>query len=168
MNAKTLLRNILIFSIVLCNIGCDQVTKESVRNSIAAGEIINVIDNHLVLTRVENTGAFLSLGDDLSKPARNILLSLLPILALCFGLFYVIRERKLNGINLWALCFIIGGGIGNIFDRIVFGSVTDFLHIDLGFFTTGIFNMADVSITTCALILLANTLYKNYKNRMLT
>jgi signal peptidase II len=161
MNAKNLLRNILIFSIVLCNIGCDQITKESVRNSIAAGEIIDVIDNHLVLTRVENTGAFLSLGDDLSTPARNILLSLLPILALGFGLFYVIKERKFNGINLWALCFIIGGGIGNIFDRIVFGSVTDFLHIDLGLFKTGIFNMADVSITTGALILLANTLYKN-------
>jgi signal peptidase II len=158
MNAKTLLRNILIFSIVLCNIGCDQITKESVRNNIAAGEIINVLDNHLVLTRVENTGAFLSLDNDLSKPARNILLSLLPILALGFGLFFLIRERKLNGINLWALCFIIGGGIGNIFDRIAFGSVTDFLHIDLGLFKTGIFNMADVSITTGALILLSNTI----------
>ena len=44
------------------------------------------------------------------------------------------------------LSFIIGGGIGNIYDRIVHGSVTDFLHIDLGLFRTGIFNMADVSI----------------------
>jgi len=61
-----------------------------------------------------------------------------------------------------------GGGIGNVYDRIIYGSVTDFLHIDLGLFETGIFNMADVSITTGALILLANTLYKNYRNRMLT
>ena len=166
MNTKNVLRNTLL-SIVLCHIGCDQVSKEAVRNNISVGEIINVIDNHLVLTHVENTGAFLSLGGDLSKPARNILLSLLPILALGFGLFYLIRERKFNGINLWALCFIIGGGIGNIFDRIAFGSVTDFLHIDLGLFKTGIFNMADVSITTGALILLANTLYKS-RSKMLT
>jgi len=168
MTTKSLLRNILILSIVLCNIGCDQVSKEAVRNNIAVNEIITVIDNHLVLTHVENTGAFLSLGDSLPKPTRNILLSLLPVIALAFGLVYIIRERKIYGVNLWALCFIIGGGIGNIFDRVVFGSVTDFLHIDLGLFETGIFNMADISITTGALILLANTLYKNYRNRMLT
>ena len=45
-----------------------------------------------------------------------------------------------------ALGFAIGGGIGNIYDRVVHGSVTDFLHIDLVIFQTGIFNMADVSL----------------------
>jgi signal peptidase II len=53
------------------------------------------------------------------------------------------------------ISFIIGGGIGNIFDRIVHGSVTDFLHIDMGIFKTGIFNLADVSImfgTACILV----------------
>jgi len=47
---------------------------------------------------------------------------------------------------LIGFCFVIGGGIGNLFDRIVHGSVTDFLHVDFGFFQTGIFNMADLSI----------------------
>jgi signal peptidase II len=42
--------------------------------------------------------------------------------------------------------FVIGGGIGNLYDRIMFGSVTDFLHIDFVIFQTGIFNFADVSI----------------------
>ena len=42
--------------------------------------------------------------------------------------------------------FLIGGGLGNIFDRALYGSVTDFLHIDFGLFQTGIFNMADVSV----------------------
>ncbi len=42
--------------------------------------------------------------------------------------------------------FIIGGGIGNLYDRILYGSVTDFLHMDFQLFRTGIFNMADVSI----------------------
>ncbi len=43
---------------------------------------------------------------------------------------------------------MIGGGIGNIYDRIVHGSVTDFLYIDLGgIFHTGVFNVADLCIT---------------------
>ena len=45
-----------------------------------------------------------------------------------------------------ALSFIVGGGIGNIYDRIVYGSVTDMVFIDLQFAHTGIFNLADVSV----------------------
>jgi len=49
----------------------------------------------------------------------------------------------------------VGGGIGNMFDRYLYGSVTDFLHIDLGWLRTGVFNMADVSVMVgTALILL--------------
>ena len=49
---------------------------------------------------------------------------------------------------LIGLCFVIGGGVGNLFDRMVYGSVTDFLYLKFGVFQTGIFNMADVSIMT--------------------
>ena len=44
------------------------------------------------------------------------------------------------------ICFMVGGGIGNIYDRVIYGSVTDFLHIDFVLFQTGVFNLADVSI----------------------
>ena len=51
-------------------------------------------------------------------------------------------------------CFIIGGGIANVFDRIVYGSVTDFFHIDLGGgIRTGIFNVADMSVTSGMIML---------------
>jgi len=60
-----------------------------------------------------------------------------------------VRTRLLIG-----LCFVVGGGIGNVFDRIVHGSVTDFLHLDFGWVQTGIFNMADVSILIGFIILL--------------
>jgi signal peptidase II len=50
---------------------------------------------------------------------------------------------------------IIGGGIANVYDRIIYGSVTDFLYIDLGgVFRTGIFNLADLFVTTGMIILL--------------
>jgi len=49
---------------------------------------------------------------------------------------------------LVGLCFVIGGWVGNLFDRVLYGSVTDFLFIKVGIFETGIFNLADVSIMT--------------------
>jgi signal peptidase II len=55
---------------------------------------------------------------------------------------------------LAGFCFIIGGGIGNLFDRIFRGSVTDFLYIKFGIFHTGIFNLADVSIMSGMFIVL--------------
>jgi signal peptidase II len=163
MNTKSLLRNMLILSVICCNIGCDQVSKKIVRDNIAANEIVAVIDNHFIVMHVENTGAFLSLGDSLPKPVKDILLSLLPVLALSFGLVYVSIKQNLTGISLLGLCSVLGGGIANIFDRIAYGSVTDFLHIDFGIFKTGIFNVADVSITAGALLLMMHSLFKKYK-----
>ena len=59
--------------------------------------------------------------------------------------------------------FIIGGGIGNIYDRFVYGSVTDFFHIDFVIFQTGIFNMADVSVMVGMFILLGEFYLKRVR-----
>lgn len=61
------------------------------------------------------------------------------------------------------LAFAIGGGIGNIYDRILFGSVTDFMHLKASFLQTGIFNMADVSVMVGAGLVLLDLLI-NRKN----
>ncbi|MGB5497334.1 MAG: signal peptidase II, partial [Maribacter sp.] len=64
-------------------------------------------------------------------------------------------------LNRWVVlsfAFVIGGGIGNLIDRIAYGSVTDFFQIKMGIFKTGIFNMADMSVTTGVLLLLFLTI----------
>ena len=131
---------------VLLNIGCDQISKHIVRQKIDYNENISIIDNHITLTKVENTGAFLSAGNDLPDVVRLVLLTILPLVVLGFGLYYLLSKKDLPIALQIGLCFLIGGGIGNIYDRIRFGSVTDFLHMDFGLFRTGIFNLADVSI----------------------
>ncbi|HUM48045.1 MAG TPA: signal peptidase II, partial [Chitinophagales bacterium] len=73
-----LLRIALLLLIVVANIGCDQLSKNTVRKNISAGESIELMGSHLVLMNVENTGAFLSLGDSLASPIRIFLLSVLP------------------------------------------------------------------------------------------
>ena len=153
MNTKVAFRTLLILSVVIINIGCDQVTKKIIRENVSQNEIISVLSNHLTVTNVENSGAFLSLGDSLPQTVKNILLSLLPALVISWGLIYTLTKQTISPAMLLGLCFIIGGGIGNIFDRIAYGSVTDFLHISLGGFQTGIFNMADVSIMTGTFII---------------
>ena len=160
MKKNSLIRVFLILLVISVNIGCDQVSKSIVRHNIAYNQTIEVIDRNLILTKVENTGAFLSLGDELPQPARSILLVLLPTLALLLTLGVALFNAQLDKAVVLGLCCVVGGGIGNIFDRLYYGSVTDFLHIDLNLVRTGVFNMADVSIMAGALLILIHSQLK--------
>ena len=162
---KRIPRVALILTIVLLNIGCDQVTKKMARDQIEYHETIEVIGENLILTKVENTGAFLGMGSSLSPTLRKILLLILPTAVMIALLIYLIKNKTLSTISLFALSFIVGGGIGNIYDRIVYGSVTDMIHMDFEIFRTGIFNMADVSVMVgTGLILLEQFLPKKKLN----
>ena len=152
MNTRRIIRTLLIFAILVVNISCDQISKSIVRNKIDTDEQVSVVDNYVTLMRVENKGAFLSLGNTLPTPIRFILLSVFPLAVLGFGLGYLFFKTNLPKLSVLGFGFVIGGGIGNLYDRLVHGSVTDFLHIDFVIFQTGIFNMADVSIMTGMLI----------------
>lgn len=140
------LRAFLILFILALNIGCDQVSKSIVRKDMYPYQQISYLGNHFTLEKVENTGAFLSLGDTLGGPVHFVLLVVLPVVALLFGLGYILMKTSMNRYKLLGIIFIIGGGVGNLYDRIMHGSVTDFMHIDFVIFQTGIFNVADMSI----------------------
>lgn len=148
MNRKFILRALVIFAVLAINVGCDQISKSIVRKRIGPDEQISVVDNYVRLMRVENEGAFLSLGNSLPRVVRFVLLSLFPLAILGFGMGYLFTKQNLSWYMLLGFGFVIGGGIGNLFDRLVYGSVTDFMHIDFVIFQTGVFNMADVSIMT--------------------
>ncbi|MEI7585467.1 signal peptidase II [Runella sp.] len=158
MMLKKFIRTVLILMIVGVNIGCDQVSKNIVRKNVYFYDNIQLLGKHLTLTKVENSGAFLSLGATLPDFAKTLFLLTLPVIALILGLVFLLFKSDLSNQKLVGLCFIIGGGIGNLFDRWQYGSVTDFLHIQVGIFQTGIFNLADVSIIVGAFIILSGSL----------
>ena len=164
MKSKRITRITFGLLLVLTNISCDQVTKSIVRQEISPNERIQVISDYLTLTKVENTGAFLSLGNAWSAPVKTAVLILLPLLALGYGLYILLTKTTLTPFFMAGLAFMLGGGFGNLFDRILFGSVTDFLHINAGLFQTGIFNMADVSIMVGMSFILLDVLI--LKNRL--
>ena len=159
MIVKKLLKTLAIIVVLMSNIGCDQISKKIVRQRIEYHEQIGLLGNYFTITKIENTGAFLSLGSSLAEPTRQALLTILPAIALSIGLIYLLLKRNLSNLRILGLSSIIGGGIGNIYGRIIFGSVTDFLHIDFALFQTGIFNMADVSIVFGASIILLDSYF---------
>ncbi len=153
------IRNLLIISVLLANVGCDQISKNIARNQIASGEQISVIPDYFTLTLVENTGAFLSLGGNLPDLIRIPLLMIIPTLVIIGCLGYILKKKSIGYHHSLPIACIIGGGFGNLYDRILHGSVTDFLHLNFQFFQTGIFNLADVSIMAGTCWLFANEFF---------
>ena len=143
-----------ISSLIILSIFFDQLSKFWIRNNIESYNEIELIGSFFTLIRVENTGAFLGMGSELSYIPKLILLIIFPIVVLVAVSIYTYMDKKLDNLSLVGFSLIIGGGVANIFDRVVYGSVTDFLYINLGFFKTGIFNIADLSVTTGIILIL--------------
>ena len=159
------LRAFLILFILALNIGCDQVSKSIVRKDMYPNQEIDYLGRHFTLERAENTGAFLSLGDTLGGPVHFVLLVILPVVALLFGLGYILFKTNMDKYRLLAIILIIGGGVGNLYDRVMHGSVTDFMHIDFIVFQTGIFNVADMSIMAGMFIIIIDSFLKSRKEK---
>lgn len=148
-------RNISITILIAVSILLDQLSKFLIRQNVDQYSEIKLIGDYFILTNVENSGAFLGMGSDFSPFIKTIFLLILPVIVLICIMVYVYRDKQIDKISLIGFCFIIGGGIANIYDRILYGSVTDFLFIDLGgIFKTGIFNIADLSVTTGMILIL--------------
>ena len=151
-------RHILITLIVLLSISIDQISKIWVRNNFESYNETSIIGDIFTLIKVENTGAFLGMGSELSEIPRVFLLIILPVVVLISITIYTYIDKTLDKISIIGFSLIIGGGVANIFDRIVYGSVTDFLYINLGgIFKTGIFNIADLSVTTGMILILISS-----------
>ncbi len=147
-------RSIFIFSVIIITIAIDQISKIWIRANVIKGSTSDIIGDYFTLHNVENKGAFLGMGSELNDTLRIILLLVLPVVVLAFVLRHILKDKSLDNFSLFAFSGIIGGGIANVFDRIAFGKVTDFWHIDLGgMFKTGIFNVADLFVTTGMIIL---------------
>ncbi|RYZ95722.1 MAG: signal peptidase II [Sphingobacteriaceae bacterium] len=141
--------------VALVSIGCDRVTKDLAKTHLQFEAPKSYFNNIFRLEYVENTGAALSLGDNLPQPYSFILLTLLPILFMVGLIIYsVYNIRTLDKLQLVALSLITAGGIGNIIDRIAYDRhVTDFMNMGIGNVRTGIFNVADMCVTAGVIVI---------------
>jgi len=155
-------RSIFIIITIIANIAFDQISKFWVRTDVIAGSESKIIGDYFTLHNVENAGAFLGMGSDLNPTIKLIVLLILPVVVLGLVTLHLFREKNMDRLTLIGFACIIGGGLANMYDRLLYGSVTDFFHIDLGgIFKTGIFNMADLSVTTgMIMIVTASFIYR--------
>ncbi len=154
---------ILLFCLIsVAFIGCDQATKELARGHLKNNPDRSYYHDTFRLTYVENTGAFLSMGDNWPKAVSFWLMSILPLLFL-IGLFvYGIKKiTRLSFISGLPYVLIFSGGVGNIMDRILNDRhVTDFMNIGFKNLRTGIFNVADLYVTAGVIILVFSSFKK--------
>lgn len=152
-------RIIVILFLILTNVGCDQISKNVVRNTIRTYDRIEVFKQNFIITKVENNGAAWSIGSDLNPILKIAFLQIVPLIFLVLLLRLILIKTNYPKEVLLGFTFVIGGGIGNLYDRIAHGSVTDFLILDFGIISTEIFNMADVSITLGVILVIVSSFF---------
>ena len=156
-------KNIYLIILILFNIGIDQYSKKIVREEIIPGSQTEILGKLVQLMNVENSGAFLGMGSESNPTVKLIFLLILPIIVILSVLYYLFTNKSIDKLTSVGLSCIVGGGLANLYDRFIYGSVTDFLFMDFGIAKTGIFNLADLSVTTGMILILLSTFKEKVK-----
>jgi signal peptidase II len=147
MSSKTFARWWLVLTIVGCTLSCDRLTKELATTNLRDAAPRSYLNDTVRLQYVENEGAFLGMGSELDATIRFWLLTVASGIMLLMIFYWIWRDRRMRLGDTLALSLLVGGGVGNLADRIFMdGRVVDFLNIGVGTLRTGIFNVADVAI----------------------
>ena len=149
-------RRLLLFGLAALVIALDQFTKLLIIKNVHSGEHITVIPRVFRITHVLNTGAAFSFLDESAHPEAVryglIAFSILAAVIVTGMIWRTGRELSVTGV---ALSLILGGAIGNLYDRIVHHFVIDFLEVHIVHYHWPDFNVADscICIGACLLLL---------------
>jgi signal peptidase II len=133
-------------------IGCDRVTKHVATVTLAGAPGRSFLGGAVQLEYARNPGAFLGLGGGWPGSVRLAVFTALTLLGL--GVIAAIARRVRAVPALVGLGLIAGGALSNFADRLVAGSVVDFLYLEAGPLHTGVFNVADVAILVGGLLVI--------------
>nr|WP_252263917.1 signal peptidase II [Paracidobacterium acidisoli] len=144
-------------------VALDRWSKIWVGRHIEEGSAITVIPRYFRITHVENPGAAFSLFTETAHPERtHWLLTGFSIFAAVVVLVVLLRIGRRLSVASLALALILGGAIGNVWDRLRYLTVTDFLEVHLRWGAWSYhwpdFNVADSAIVTGGILLLLDAL----------
>jgi len=131
----------------------DQVTKAIIESNIPLHDSRTVIPGFLQITHVKNRGAAFGIFADSPSDGKLMMLVVLSIVALGVVMTLLWRNQPHARRMGLGLALILGGAVGNLFDRLVHGSVVDFVYFHLGRYYWPAFNVADTAIVTGAALL---------------
>lgn len=149
------MKQIIKYSFILILI--DQIIKISISNI----SNITIIKNFFNITYVENTGAAFSI-----LQSKRILLIIVAFVAIFLLYHYLIKNKDLKKIEILIYSLLIGGIIGNLIDRIVYGYVIDYLEFIILNHYMPIFNFADICIVIGTILFLYETIKEDKNARI--
>jgi len=141
----------------------DRITKWAIAQTIPLEGAVNIVPGFFRLTHLENTGAAFSLFAESTSPFRTALLIAFSVAALAVVSFLLWKDRGVFHSGTLALSLILGGAVGNLWDRLVDGKVTDFLDFYIDAHHWPPFNVADSAIVVGALLLLLRMFRKEHR-----
>ncbi len=147
-------RRIIVFLIALSVFATDRWSKWVVETQFSAYDSTTVIPGFFNIVRSENPGVAFGILSESPTHSRTLLLAGLSVLAVLLLAAMLWRIDRLDTPSAAGLALIFGGAMGNVFDRIHAGRVTDFLDFYFGTYHWYTFNLADASICTGAGLLI--------------
>jgi len=148
---------VLIASVLI--VFFDQFTKIQIKDKFYLGESISIWGDVLRLTYVENPG--MAFGIAFAGPWFFTTFSFIASIVLVVFLFKL-REEKF--ISRLALALILGGAVGNLIDRFLYGRVIDFLDLGLAGTRWPVFNIADSAVTVGMIFLITMIIFDKDEN----
>ncbi len=147
------------FLIAILVIVIDRVSKWLVAANITLHDSISVLPGFFRLTHVQNSGAAFGLFAESSSEWKVAILILFSILALAVVSALLWKNSHSMTTTGVGLSLILGGAVGNLWDRLLTGHVVDFFDFYLGSYHWPAFNIADSAIVIGALLLVAEILF---------
>ena len=148
-------KNIYLFSIIFLVI--DQIIKFFISSKMILNESIILISNLLNLTYVQNKGAAFSLFS-----GNRIFLVAVGVLALIIFIYYISKLDKIKEIDVFTYSLFLGGLLGNLLDRIIYGYVIDYIGVNIFGYRFPIFNFADICIVVSIILIIIDMIKEYY------
>jgi signal peptidase II len=136
----------------------DQLTKLVVRMTLPLHDSVNVIPGLVDFTHVRNTGAAFGILNAVDFPFKTTLLAVIATGALVGVAVYTAGLARQQLLARGGLALIIGGAAGNLIDRVIEGSVVDFVDVYWGTYHFWAFNVADSAITVGVTVMILDML----------
>lgn len=142
----------------------DQVTKYLIRNSMKIFDSIIIIKDILKITYIENTGISFGLLGGADNPVKRwALVAVVSIAVIMITVYWILNIKNSFLFNL-SCGLIVGGAFGNLIDRILKGSVTDFIEVGYKDLTWPVFNMADTFVSIGVFLFVVYFIFFEGKN----
>jgi signal peptidase II len=152
------LRRITAFLLAIGVFGIDRWSKWLVESNLGAEDLKTVIPGFFNIVRSENPGIAFGIFQDNPTHSRTLILVLFSIVAVLLLAALLWRIDRLDTPSAVGLSLIFGGAMGNVYDRIHVGRVTDFLDFYSGTYHWYTFNIADSAICVGAGLLILSML----------